>query len=105
MTDRRAGRELLRSATPLKHLDDYLSGFHPARDEPSVQMEVAHQELQPLLLPWSTSPQLTAAGRRGRDFGNLPPLVARTCQTPDRVGLGATAPPKPLEVPRLNMSI
>lgn len=42
------GANLLRSATPLKHFDDYISGFRPARDEPSVQMEVAHQEVQPL---------------------------------------------------------
>ena len=44
------GANLLRSATPLKHFDDYISGFRPARDEPSVQMEVAHQEVQPLTM-------------------------------------------------------
>ena len=44
------GANLLRSATPLKHVHDYISGFRPARDEPSVQMEVAHQEVQPLTM-------------------------------------------------------
>jgi hypothetical protein len=49
VADRRAGREpTAERHPPLKHFDDYISGFRPARDEPSVQMEVAHQEVQPL---------------------------------------------------------
>jgi hypothetical protein len=36
------GANVLQSATPLKHFDVYVCGFHPARDDPSMQMEAHH---------------------------------------------------------------
>lgn len=36
------GAKVLQSATPLKKFDVYVSGFHPAKDDPSMQMEAHH---------------------------------------------------------------
>ncbi|WP_194397167.1 OBAP family protein [Microbacterium atlanticum] len=36
------GANALQSAAPLKHFDVYVSGFHPAKDDPSMQMEAHH---------------------------------------------------------------
>lgn len=36
------GAKVLQSARPLKGFDVYVSGFHPAKDDPSMQMEAHH---------------------------------------------------------------
>lgn len=36
------GADLLQSTAPLKHFDVYVCGFHPALDDPSMQMEAHH---------------------------------------------------------------
>ncbi|MCT1478959.1 OBAP family protein [Microbacterium sp. p3-SID336] len=36
------GAAVLQSAAPLKKFDVYVSGFHPAKDDPSMQMEAHH---------------------------------------------------------------
>lgn len=36
------GAKALQSATPLKKFDVYVVGFHPAKDDPSMQMEAHH---------------------------------------------------------------
>jgi hypothetical protein len=36
------GANVLQTATPLKHFNVYVSGFHPAKDDPAMQMEAHH---------------------------------------------------------------
>lgn len=36
------GADLLQSTAPLRHFDVYVCGFHPALDDPSMQMEAHH---------------------------------------------------------------
>ena len=36
------GSKMLQDFAPLKHFDIYVAGFHPARDDPSMQMEAHH---------------------------------------------------------------
>ena len=36
------GSEMLQDFTPVKQFDIYVCGFHPARDDPSMQMEAHH---------------------------------------------------------------
>ena len=36
------GSKLLQDFAPLKEFDIYVVGFHPARDDPSMQMEAHH---------------------------------------------------------------
>lgn len=36
------GAKVLQSAAPMKRFDVYVTGFHPAKDDPSLQMEAHH---------------------------------------------------------------
>src|SRR5918997_4097771 len=42
LTTLEKGAKVLQDAPPLKNFDVYVVGFHPAKDDPSMQMEAHH---------------------------------------------------------------